>query len=112
MVREGLFRVTAFYVFAASPRWRHQMEAFSSLLALYAGNSPVTGEFPYKGQWRGTLMFSFFCAWTNDWVNNRDAGDLRRHCDVLVQGDIFIYQEKFWEKLWKSLILYGFRHTW
>ena len=26
--------------------WRHQMEAFSSLLALCVGNSPVTGEFP------------------------------------------------------------------
>ena len=26
--------------------WRHQMEAFSALLALCAGNSPVTGEFP------------------------------------------------------------------
>ena len=26
--------------------WRHQMETFSSLLALCAGNSPVTGEFP------------------------------------------------------------------
>ena len=26
--------------------WRHQMEAFSPLLALCAGNSPVTGEFP------------------------------------------------------------------
>ena len=25
--------------------WRHQMEAFSALLALCAGNSPVTGEF-------------------------------------------------------------------
>ena len=28
------------------PWWRHQMEAFSTLLALCAGNSPVTGEFP------------------------------------------------------------------
>ena len=27
-------------------RWRHQMETFSTLLALCAGNSPVTGEFP------------------------------------------------------------------
>ena len=27
-------------------RWRHQMETFSALLALCAGNSPVTGEFP------------------------------------------------------------------
>ena len=26
--------------------WRHQMEAFFALLALCAGNSPVTGEFP------------------------------------------------------------------
>ena len=25
--------------------WRHQMETFSALLALCAGNSPVTGEF-------------------------------------------------------------------
>ena len=26
--------------------WRHQMETFSVLLAICAGNSPVTGEFP------------------------------------------------------------------
>ena len=26
--------------------WRHQMETFSALLVLCAGNSPVTGEFP------------------------------------------------------------------
>ena len=26
--------------------WRHQMETFSALLALFAGNSPVTGEYP------------------------------------------------------------------
>ena len=26
--------------------WRHHMEAFSALLVLCAGNSPVTGEFP------------------------------------------------------------------
>ena len=24
-------------------------------------------------------MISLICAWTNDWANNRDAGDLRRH---------------------------------
>ena len=28
------------------PWWRHQMETFSTLLALCAGNSLVTGEFP------------------------------------------------------------------
>ena len=26
--------------------WRHQMETFSALLAIYAGNSPVSGDFP------------------------------------------------------------------
>ena len=34
---------------------------------------------PYKGQWRETLMFSLMWAWTNSWIKNRDAGDLRRH---------------------------------
>ena len=42
---------------------------------------------PYKGQWRGALMFSLISAWINGWVNNREAGDLRRHrshYDVIV----------------------------
>ena len=42
---------------------------------------------PHKGQWRGDLMFSLICAWINNWVNNREAGDGRRHCahhDVIV----------------------------
>ena len=67
--------------------WRHQMETFSALLALYAGNSPVPVNSPHKDQWRGALMFSLICAWINDWVNNREAGDLRRqhgHYDVIV----------------------------
>ena len=67
--------------------WRHQMETFSALLALCAGNSPVTGEFPHKGQWRGALMFSLICVKINHWVNNREAGDFRRHrvhYDVIV----------------------------
>ena len=28
--------------------WRHQMETFPALLTIYAGNSPVTGEFQAK----------------------------------------------------------------
>ena len=34
----------------------------------------------HKGQWRAALMFSLICARINGWVNNREAGDLRRHC--------------------------------
>ena len=34
---------------------------------------------PHKGQRRGALMFSLICARINGLVNNREAGDLRRH---------------------------------
>ena len=67
--------------------WRHQMETFSALLAICAGNSPAPVNFPHKGQWHGALMFSLICVWINDRVNNREAGDLRRyhsHYDVIV----------------------------
>ena len=69
--------------------WRHQMETFSALLAICAGNSPV------PGQWRGALMFSLICVWLNGWVNNREAGDLRRyraHYDVIVMNMIHLSQ--------------------
>ena len=36
-------------------------------------------------------MFSLIYAWTNAWVNNRDAGDLslhRTHYDVTVMGSV------------------------
>ena len=39
--------------------------------------SPVNS--PHKGQWLGALMFSLICAWMNTWVNNREAGELRRY---------------------------------
>ena len=74
--------------------WRHQMETFSALLAICAGNSPVPVNSPHKGQWRGALMFSLIFAWINDWVNNRETGDLRRHrghYDVIVM----FYSEEF-----------------
>ena len=45
-----------------------------------------------KCQWRGALMFSLICVWINGWVNNREAGDLRRHqahYDVIVMYSLF-----------------------
>ena len=59
--------------------WRHQMETFSALLALCAGNSPVTREFPSQRPVTRSFIFSLICAWINGWVNNLEAGDLRRH---------------------------------
>ena len=64
------------------------METFSALLAICAGNSPVPGEFPHKGKWRGALIFSLLCVWINGWVKNCEAGDLgryRAHYDVILR---------------------------
>ena len=55
------------------------METFSALLAFYAGNSPVTGEFPTQRP--VTQSFDvFFDLRLNQQLSNGDAGDLRRHC--------------------------------
>ena len=38
-------------------------------------------------------MFSLIYAWINDWVNNREAGDLRRqhgHYDVIVMWSVIL----------------------
>ena len=69
--------------------WCHKMETFFALLVFCAGNSSVPVKSPHKGQWRGDLMFSLICALINGWVNNGEAGDLRRHrthYDVIVMG--------------------------
>ena len=81
------YRISTRSSFKHKSWWRHQMETFSALLAICAGNSPVPVNSPHKGQWRGALMFPLICVWINDWVNNREAGDLRRyriHYDVIV----------------------------
>ena len=39
--------------------------------------SAVPGEFPTQRP--VTRMFSVVCVWINGWVNNREAGDLRRY---------------------------------
>ena len=60
------------------------METFSALLAICAGNSPVSGEFP--AQKPVTRSFDVFFD-VRVWVNTREAGHLRRyriHYDVIV----------------------------
>ena len=64
-------------------KWKHFPRYWPFVRGIH--RSPVNS--PYKGQWRGTLMFFFICVWMNGWVNNREAGDLRRyraHYDVTV----------------------------
>ena len=94
------------------------MGPFSALLALCAGNSPVPVNSPHNGQWRGALMFSLICVWINDWVNNREAGDLRRHrghygVNVMEQATTIIWTNDglvYW-RIYASLDLNGLDMT-
>ena len=63
------------------------METFSALLAIWVGNSSVPGEFPAQRPVMRNFDVFFDLRLINGWVNNREAGDLRRyraHCDVTV----------------------------
>ena len=65
------------------------MEAFSALLAICAGNSPVPGEFPTQRPVTRSFDVYFDLSPNICWVNTREAGDLRRypaHCDVRVMA--------------------------
>ena len=53
--------------------------------------SPVNS--PLKGQWRGALMFSLISARINGWVNNGEAGDLRRHRPLY---DVIVIRIYYW----------------
>ena len=61
------------------------METFSEYLAICAENSPVPCEFPAQRPVTRSFDVFFDLVWIDDWVNTRDAGDLRRyraHYDV------------------------------
>ena len=67
--------------------WRHQMETVSALLAICAGNSPVTGHRTKVSDAELWCQFSLISVWINGWVNIHGVGDLRRyrgHYDVNV----------------------------
>ena len=70
--------------------WLHQMETFFALLAICAGNSPITGEF--RAQWPVTLSFDiFFDLCLNERLSKQSWGwwfettlhPLWCHCNVI-----------------------------
>ena len=70
---ENLWKISWFLVNVT-----RYIETFSALLALCAGNSPVTGEFPSRIP--VTRSFGiFFDLRLNKRLSKRGAGDLRRH---------------------------------
>ena len=56
-------------------KWKHFPRFWPFLREIL--RSPANS--PHKGQWRGALMFSLIFARMDGWVNNREAGNLRRH---------------------------------
>ena len=67
------------YIYKVAQWWRHQMETFSVWLAICAGNSPVPVEFPSQRPVTRSFPIFFIGDRVNRWVNNREAGDLRRY---------------------------------
>ena len=69
-------------------KWSHFPRYWPFVRGIH--RSPVNS--PHKGQWRGALIFSLIFVWINGWVNNREAGDLRRyraHYHVTVIGRLW-----------------------
>ena len=68
-------------------KWKH----FARYWPFVGGIHRSSVNSPHKGQWRGALMLSLICVRINGWVNNLEAGDLRRyrpHCDVIVMSSL------------------------
>ena len=68
-------------------KWKH----FPRYWPFVRGIHRVPLNSPHKDQWRGVLCFLWSAPWINGWVNNGEAGALRRHhahCDVIVMFSI------------------------
>ena len=71
------------YIYVLDAWWRKH---FSRCWPFVRGIHRSLVNSPRKGQWRGALMFSLICAWTNGWVNHRrlfetPSQSLWRHCN-------------------------------
>ena len=100
------------------PWWRHQLETFPRYWPFVRGIHRWPANSPHKGQWRGALMLYLICSWMNDWANNRDTGDLRRHRvphDVTVmrvhisQGTIHVSRSHFIKEVLVSIMNLHYR---
>ena len=97
--------------------WRHQMETFSALQAICAGNSPVTGEFP--AQRPVTRSFDvFFDLRPNKRLSKQSGGwwfetasrPFWRHCNGWIESKTHnpLFRIIPWDNETLNLILYAF----
>ena len=93
-------------------KWKH----FPRYWPFMRGIHRSSVNSPHKGKWRGALMFPLICVWINGWVNNREAGDLRRH-RPLYHFIVMLYHVfalecilVFISSIWTSNIFQQWRH--
>ena len=77
-------------------KWKHFPHYWPFVRGIHRG--PVNSL--HKDQWRGALMFSLICARIKGWVNNCEAGDLRRH---LAHYGVTVMGKKAVLSRWNSL---------
>ena len=103
----ALHSLGCLYLFAIKSWWQHQTETFSALLALYAGNSPVTGEFPTHRP--GTRSLDVFGDLRlNKRLNKQSWGwwfktpslPLWRHCNVIWKTEFSLHLPGQMTYLW------------
>ena len=104
-----------FIAYVAIAWWRHQMEKIPRYWPFVRGIHRSPENSPHKGQWRGALLFSLICVWINGWVNNCEAGDLRRHLahyDVIVMclelPEMAVGQPYLWAKVARQTYILKF----
>ena len=86
-----LLCLMCFYLKWCKSWWCHQMEIFSTLLAICAENSPVTGEFPAQRPVKRSFDV-FFDLRLNEWLSKQSQGwwfetssrPLWRHGNVII----------------------------
>ena len=79
--------------------WCHEMETFSALLAICAGNSPVTGEFPAQRPVMQSFDIVFDLRLKKKQLNKQSWGwwfetllrSLRRHCNAFGKSAIHVW---------------------
>ena len=96
----GIYLVGPLGTYFNETWWRQQMETFSALLAICAGNSPIAGEFP--SQRRVTRSFDvFFDLRLNKWLSKQSRGwcigppsrSLWRHCNISIKIRQFSFKK-------------------
>ena len=78
------------------PQWINCCKTFVNVKGV-CGKSLVTSEFPSQRPVTRSFEIYIYIYLTNGWANNRDAGDLRRHC---AHYDVIVMVFESW-KMWK-----------